>query len=541
MSASYRTSMIIHTADLNRSSTRPNMDCFSSVDLSSSYLFSDEDLGDQQKTLARIMVEKFFVKWSWYNPYAKIRDSEDLDIPPIVRDCDDDVLDETPAAPPHPSIKKAWAFFEHVTLPRRTASGKRALRGTDEEGTALYSLWSTTEHEMYSWGVGVVLYFNTLKYMSILFLFVGLIHIYPMIYFASNEYAPVSKSLSTNIYRYVGSAICTEHEWVPCLNDTACPRDQWDTDSERWANYTGQIYAQRNTCGGVTLANGWINISSFFLFVLFFAWLDKQQKWKEIKSDEAKISSSDFAVVVKNPPPDAFDPEKWRNFFAQFEFNNLKPPMVTVTLNNEKLLKALMILRRFRVRLAYMLPLGIDMMETSTVKTEVEKKMVERTQNATFLSHLSCILSTCFLKPFNQVLNEAELFSKITEFEDKVRSLQREEYRVNEVYVVMETEEGQRNALKELDVGIIQTLTKSTEKSHITFDGTVLRVKNAREPSSIRWQDLSSSFIEKQVRSLITFVIVLLCFIGQALAIASVRRKNGPMWAAVLIDRKSVV
>ena len=64
--------------------------------------------------------------------------------------------------PNAPSIDKAWAYFEHVTLARHFKPDERAVDvnrkaevGEDEAPTKLYSVMGTSESDLGDFGIGV--------------------------------------------------------------------------------------------------------------------------------------------------------------------------------------------------------------------------------------------------------------------------------------------------------------------------------------------------------------------------------------------------
>lgn len=80
---------------------------------------------------------RFLSKYDWYNPHVNKEDA--------------------------PSLDKAWAYFEHVTLARHfkpTAENgvcvnRKAEAGENEGETQLYSLFNTPEKALGDFGVGI--------------------------------------------------------------------------------------------------------------------------------------------------------------------------------------------------------------------------------------------------------------------------------------------------------------------------------------------------------------------------------------------------
>jgi hypothetical protein len=154
-----------------------------------------------------------------------------------------------------PSLAKAWAFFEHVTLPRYVlpgqeeqmnskkagnahynkekkkkkeeepkahrstmerivhifARGERQLTkaepGERELATKLYSPITTPLSQMGDFGLGYGLYFSTLRYVAMLAFVAGILNLSSLLYFASDEYDSNHQDGVTALLQ--GSAICT--------------------------------------------------------------------------------------------------------------------------------------------------------------------------------------------------------------------------------------------------------------------------------------------------------------------------------------------
>ena len=81
--------------------------------------------------------------------------------------------------PNRPDLKKAWAYYEHVTLPRhfigdRSADTilRKAEPGEHEEETELYDPFWTPQKAFVEWGSGIDLYFISLMCFA-MFMFVA--------------------------------------------------------------------------------------------------------------------------------------------------------------------------------------------------------------------------------------------------------------------------------------------------------------------------------------------------------------------------------
>ena len=132
--------------------------------------FSKEDeVGT--KTLSRRFVEKFLMHRKWYNPQ---RDSTD---------------------PDKPNLAQGWAFYEHVTLPRRfvtdqtaEATFERAEPGEGDHATELFSPLKTPERALNEFGIGIAMYFASLRIMAIVVAIAGIISLPNILYYRSEAY-----------------------------------------------------------------------------------------------------------------------------------------------------------------------------------------------------------------------------------------------------------------------------------------------------------------------------------------------------------------
>lgn len=110
----------------------------------------------EHMTLGR-RIAGYFSKYSWYHP---MQDDE--------------------------RITAAWAYFEHFILPRRHfSSGIKAKPGHNTSETRLYSVWATREVDLAELGVGIGIYFFTLRCLAIVFLLAGLINVPNLMYYNS--------------------------------------------------------------------------------------------------------------------------------------------------------------------------------------------------------------------------------------------------------------------------------------------------------------------------------------------------------------------
>lgn len=176
----------------------------------------------------------------WYNPKAgeaadaddKGREAEETcDLAPPLEDKDEimavsDIQSTSPTeriddfdeqmSDRKPNLEKAWAYFEHVALYRylvppgdqnkekknifvrmvrkfMKANKKleKAEPGENGQPTRLYDPIFTPHKQLGDFGLGIGLYFSTLRAITFLTLVSGLISIYNIMYFSSEDYQPL--------------------------------------------------------------------------------------------------------------------------------------------------------------------------------------------------------------------------------------------------------------------------------------------------------------------------------------------------------------
>jgi hypothetical protein len=250
-----------------------------------------------------------------------------------------------------------------------------------------------------------------------------------------------------------------------------------------------------------------------------------------------RITSSDYTVVVQNPPPDAFNPDEWRDFFTQFASKQVTA--VTIALNNEKLLRKLIQRRRHRNNLRMMLPKHTNMDDEVTLPIAVAQLVKEREQEGrnVFAKMLDCIIFP-ILRVFGMFLPPEQLLQRSSELTEEIKDLLNEKYDVTKVFVTFETEEGQRAALTALSVAKLDVYSQNTSKiaPSTLFRDNILVVTETAEASAIRWLDLSASTLKINMMRVVTFFASVLVVGVCGYLVAQVRFTLGAGYAAPLVS-----
>jgi hypothetical protein len=435
--------------------------------------------------------------------------------------------------------------FEHVALPRfilhpkppsrpknifvrayRRLFGKankkldRAEPGERYLKTQLYRPIFTPHDQLGDWGLGIGLYFSTLRAITILTLCAGLLNIGNIRYFHGDDYSGGQDDVELSFTK--GSAICTEENaiWVPCPD---CPVD----DSNLFASdrlrenvlrenvvnnvtQASMTFVLKNLCDGPTLQQGFINYATVLFIIVGIGGLSLYLNRQEVKYDEDEQTAQDYSIVIENPPHDATDAEEWRSFFLT-KFDGAQVTTCTIAVDNDLLVRSLVERREVLRKLEMLVPPGTSL-DTLTLAGIAAKQ--ER-----------------FRRFWGQVLSMVspgvpELFARLVVLTSKVQGLSQQDYPASKVFITFETEAAQRRVLSALSVGSLQVsrnkISAVPNPEHLFRGELVLGVNEPHEPNTVRWQDLNEKLKERlkqqAVSTLSTFVAILtIAFIVRAI------------------------
>jgi hypothetical protein len=470
-------------------------------------------------------------------------------------------------------LQSAWAHFEHSVLPRYISGSKPAAsrnngskrrggsnadldddiddwlyspdqkkraKSKDSKGkkgdlqraepgesnlpTKLYSPLTTPLSQMGDFGLGVGLYFSSLRSIALISLVAGLINLPNILYFASDVYSASQPDVN---FLLKGSAICTEQVWVPC---PTCPIDNFHNTRDRIAGTTtvtpdGKlqtlVFALKNTCDGATMNVGVVNLASLGFIMLATVALSLYQKRKVVEFDEQEQTAQDYSIEISNPPKDATEPEEWKKFFeSRF---GVHTTCCTVTIDNNLLVKALA--------------------ERREVLRQIEEKIKEgAAANTLSLSEYAATVEhrRGLIGNIQSRISPGipELVGRLTVLNQKITGLAQQNYRATKVFCTFETESMQRDIISKMKVG---PMTAHMNRVHainpnFLFRGEiVLDVREAEEPSTIRWMDLDETWSNKIKRLSVT-TLISLAFVVAVAVIVTLVRAHGAAYAALCIS-----
>ena len=462
----------------------------------------DEDYVDHELHMTRARrFSRFMSQFSWYYPHVE---SED---------------------PNKPSLDKAWAYFEHVALPRymtqssNNANLAKAAPGENAEETKLYPVLSTSEADLADFGIAVGVYFYTLKGLALIMFLAAAINIPVMMYYRSNAYNPGNGNL--NRWSLQSSAICTNQEWAPCPTCQLSDGLVFPKTYTRYAETTlpsGQTlpFILLNNCNMSETVGIWSFVSLIFVTVAVFV-LREISKRKEKEFDDAQLTTPDYGVEIENPPFDARDPDEWKEFFSQFGPVNT----ITVVLDNEELTNILVKRRKLVNGLENLLPAGVKF-----DRYDLEG-MASQAMPVRFLGKLMCKSSA------------PKLLEKIAAIDKLVmEDLALRKYNVSEVFVVFETEEAKTSCLNGLavtGVAMLRNDTSALPPERIFRGKHLLSAVQPPEPTSVRRNDLDETFWTRMCQRTITMLITVLLVAGTCVAVIAMRKKYGVVASALTI------
>ena len=449
---------------------------------------------------------------------------------------------------PLPSLAKAWAFFEHITLPRyvvdlttkvpsspiirlwkmNSVELEPATRGEHQRPTRLYSVFYTPLKQMGDFGIGIGLYFTTVWAVSIMTIVAGFISIPNMMYFDSEAYGPLKHKKSFHI---ATSALCLEENWVPCpdcVSENFLDKDRFQiVQSMR----TGKdlVFALKNQCKRDQIFRlGIVNWSAIiFIFFSLGAILVFVEKM-EVQFDEDEQTAQDYSLIVNNPPKDAIYPEEWKLFFDRISEGHVT--VCTVALDNDVLVKALVERRAILEQIKRQLEPGTSLDEANLSRLSA---CVERDRTSIYN-----VFATV-LHPFGLMRDVAYHYNEIVRLTSKIRGLSQIKYNASKVYVTFETEAAQRNALSILSRGVLDITRNNTNsmlKKHLFRGNRVLSVSEPEEPSTVRWEDLSTKLRVRIRGIVITTLFSLGLIVVTAILVFIIKERRGMDTAAFVIS-----
>ncbi|RLN37582.1 hypothetical protein BBJ28_00017799 [Nothophytophthora sp. Chile5] len=405
-------------------------------------------------------------------------------------------LSVTPADGGGPSTAVARQWLRDVILPHRarvkeTGAFRLVDMGEDPAGSELFPLCSTSLGDLSVFGIGLGLYFRMLLQLALLLVALAAVSSPSIVYFTSADYSGELSSRDLDV-RIWGNAACTRYR-----NETLASATGDQSGSQ--ANET----MTANDCPLVMsqLHVDMVGLAILALYCLVVAIMQTRDK---AHLDALEQTPADYAVVVKDPNANAWQPDEWQEFFEQFG----PVKFVTVCVANHRLLSAL-------AKKRYM----EDMLKMESADPELVRQALQDAADPAkpppkrpLLRRLRQLLG---LGGYDLVYWQAKLCSQRRRI---ATMLSHDSYRVWTVFVMFETEEAQRRCLRETRVGLCSTefdISRSNLPQQLRFRGVnILHVEQAVEPSSVRWKSAGVLWRRRVSQQLLTLIIVVAMMVG---------------------------
>jgi hypothetical protein len=163
---------------------------------------------------------------------------------------------------------------------------RRAEPGENEEKTELYSPFTTPASAFIEWGIGIDLYFSTLRALAAMLFIAGLINIPNLLFYSGSEYNPNGQDELGITLR--GSAICTTYNWVVCSDCQATQYNNVDESFKYGVTDDGTTLVLRNGCDGSNMSQGVVNLITFVFLSVAMTLFSMYLHAREVRFDEDK-------------------------------------------------------------------------------------------------------------------------------------------------------------------------------------------------------------------------------------------------------------
>jgi len=481
----------------------------------------------------------------------------------------------------NPVLEQAWVYWEHITLARRLVDinqalireGKKAMEkknkkkgfkaemkgkaeevkgklsqgnrklavakpGEDEIKTKLYSPITTPLNQMGDFGLGVGLYFGTLRAFTVLLIIAGLMNIPNIIFFSGEQYSRGQEGIN---WMLKGSAACSRYEWVPCIDCVYETSQLVSKESYRIQNVKDAVSGREMTfvlktmCDGALFRVGMVNFGTVLLVIVGMIVIAMYLNKKHVDFDLDEQTASDYSITIRNPPKDASDPNEWKDFFEKNfpDAEGMHVASCTVAVDNDDLLDCLVQRRQLLKHLKQALP---DIKNVKDVRElEAIAAKIKDGRN-------------CFQRQWAKLCGGVPAkYEYLLQLNAKIKKLSQVDSPVTRVFVMFETEKAQRYVLEKLTVSRydvkMNKVTSIADPKHLFprdgLDDLVLDVCESGEPSTIRWKELNLTMRDLYVKLIVTLfvfgIIALVAFIIKLL-----NDKNSS-WAAMGITIGNIV
>lgn len=196
----------------------------------------------------------------------------------------------------------AWSYFENQTLPRHYCD-KEALEsdgyqksppGEIYRATKLYSVLWTPLKELGKFGIGIGLYFTTLRLVAIITFIAGIINVAFIHFYDSSDYRGATESDGSLLLK--GSASCSNFTWVQCSD---CGPNFYEDDKQTQLYATAKddsdlVFVVKRQCEFPPLKYALFPFINLVFLSGAFIFLNEYLERSEVRFDENEQVSNYF-------------------------------------------------------------------------------------------------------------------------------------------------------------------------------------------------------------------------------------------------------
>jgi hypothetical protein len=354
---------------------------------------------------------------------------------------------------------KAKAFFLS-TLPRRIEdswqptghrlAGPGVMYDFNGTSSVLYNFWDKSDN-LNEFGIGVSLYFKTLKALFVVLLICALISLVSISHNSDFNPDDTPTALVGSVLGATRDKLKMSHQGA---SDIAC-------------------------C----------------LVIMIFAVVARYVEKESVEAiDVSQQTAQDYGVCITNPPENALDPEEYYNFFSKFG----EVVLITVALNNGELIKKIADRKVNEGNLQGLMLYADAVIKNTGSITEDKYDDLELT----------------FLQKIGYAPTIPKCLRAMKELTEEINELEKKEYVAWKVYCIYNSEFAQRNCLMKTNIGKASVFTNSTNNADLTVKGKTLDVQEAPEPGDIIFENSHVSFLRKLLSWTISFFICSIILVG---------------------------
>lgn len=393
-----------------------------------------------------------------------------------------------------PSFEKAAEHYRstlsHRLKDSKQATGYKLARlGEMKRGDAYaedYSFLFTPAEAFDEFGIGISLYFKTLKTLGVVILICALISL-----------VAIEKNRASN----------------PTSSVDGCSDD--DCIQETPTFLLGSVYGAEREDLKVAY-QGASDIAVCCILFIFSIVAAVVEEKSVVAADAGQQTTSDYTCVIRNPPSDVTDPTAYYDHFKKFG----DIVFVTVCLRNGELLQALSHKKVLEAEL------------TGLRGTEAYRKQ----KNKPFLKQEDLTATQLFLqKTLGMYRTSAYLEQEYEKITRVITGLTQKDFVPWRVFITFNAERGLRSCLDGTQVSKWEMWQNTAENRNAVFGGKTLFITATGEPSEIIWEN-SHVLFPMRIVSWITSYCLAFSIIVMAFYVVQSLKNTGNVAVALFIS-----